>query len=116
MANSLNHNLNEENLLTSIVESDNFVNLNSNLQNKIIDAVDSDKKRDGGLMGRFLGNRKENAAIHSSLLICGFLIFFLIIDCVHSYCSNTSINMELVNTIIPVVTISLGYIFGKGSN
>lgn len=116
MANEINHNLSGTDTITSIIESDTFVNLNPNLQNKIIDTVHNDKEKDGGVMGKFLGTRPANASMHIGFIICVFLILILIIDFFHSYAINKDINMDLVNQIIPVLTLSMGYIFGKGSN
>ena len=116
MGNGINQHLNEPDTITSIISSDTFVSLDPNLQNKIIDTVHNDREKDGGVVGKFLGNKSANASINISFILCVLLVLILIMDFIHSYFINESINMELVNKIIPVITLSIGYIFGKGSN
>jgi len=113
MGNGVNQNLNGTNPIAAIIESENFLNLDHNTQNKIIEAVYSDKEKDGGLMGKFLGNRPSNMSLNICLILCVLLMVFLLIDCVHSYQIGKSINMELVSVVIPVISLSLGYVFGK---
>ena len=114
MGNGVNQNLNGTDPIAVIIESENFLNFDQNLQKKIIDTVYSDKEKDGGVMGKFLGNKPANASMNISLILCALLIVVLIADFIHSLCVSESINMELVKTVVPVITLSLGYIFGKG--
>lgn len=114
--NGINTNLNSEGSITALVGSDNFVNLDSNLQGKIIDSMNEEKAQRGGFMGTFLGTDPTNVSMHIALILCGLLVLLLAIDFIHAYCTGQEINMELVSQFIPVVTLSLGYIFGKGSS
>ncbi len=116
MGNGVNQSLNGTDPISAIMESENFVNLDQNLQNKIIDTVYSDKEKDGGVMGKFLGNKPANASMNICLILCVLLIVILVVDIIHSYHVGESINMDLVNTVVPVITLSMGYIFGKGSH
>ena len=102
--------------ISTIINTDTFINLDSNLQNKIIDTVYTSKDKDGGVMGKLLGTKPTNSSIHIGFILSVLLILILIVDFVHSYIVNESINMDLVNIIIPVITLYLGYILGKGSN
>ena len=54
--------------------------------------------------------------MHIGFVICAILILVVIIDAIHSYCVGQSINLDLLEIVFPIVTLSLGYIFGKGSN
>ena len=112
--NTLNSELNTDKSLPALISSENFLNLDKNLQNKIIESVSQETAKKGGWMGKFLGTNSTNASMHIALILCGLLILLLAIDFFHSYHIETDINMDLVGTIIPVVTLSLGYIFGKG--
>lgn len=116
MGNGVNQNLNGTDPISVIMESENFVNFDQNLQNKIIDTVYNDKEKDGGVMGKFLGNKPTNASMNICLILCVLLIIVLVVDIIHSYCVGKSINMDLVKTVIPVIALSMGYIFGKGSH
>lgn len=114
MKNEITQNLNQTDTITSIISSDTFLNLDSNIQNKIIDTVHNDKEKDGGVMGRFLGTKSTNASMHIGLILSILLVILIGIDFFHSYSVKESINMDLVNSIVPVITLSIGYIFGKG--
>lgn len=116
MGNGVNQNLNGTDSITAIIESENFVNLDQNLQKKIIDTVQSGKEKDGGAMGKFLGNNPSNVSMHISLILCVLLVLLLLIDFIHSYAVGENINMEFVTIVVPVITLSIGYIFGKGSH
>lgn len=112
----INKNLNSSASLASLVSPDNFVKLDSNLQSQIIASVSDNNPQKGGMMGKLLGTDSKNVSMHIALILCISLILLIVIDFVHAYCVSQEVNMELVNKIIPVVTLSLGYIFGKGSS
>lgn len=114
MDNRINNKLSKEDGLASIVSAKNFVALDKNIQKKIIDAVHEDKSKESGIMGKFLGTRATNVAMHIGFIICIFLLITWAIDLVHSYLIRENINLELTQLILPVVTLYLGYIFGKG--
>ena len=116
MGNGISQNYSGIDTITSIIGSETFLSLDSDMQNKIIDTVHNDKEKDGGVMGKLLGTKASNASMHIGFILCVLLIILLGIDFVHSYFVGESINMDLVNTIVPVITLSIGYIFGKGSN
>lgn len=112
MSDSVNTKLSES-IVTAVINSDNFVGLDSDLQGKIIDTMHQAKEKDAGLMGKLFGTKPINAAMHISLILCCFLLIIFIIDAIHAYIVGQEINMELFNTILPVITLSLGYIFGQ---
>jgi hypothetical protein len=59
-------------------------------------------------IGTYLSAKFELISI-VSLFFCG-------IDLIHSFLSNQTITSEIWNLIFPVITLSLGYIFGKGES
>lgn len=116
MNNTINSSLANNDTLNNIISNENFSQLNPQLQNTIITAVNDNKAKDGGFLGKLLGLKPINIAMNIALLICVLLILIVIIDTLHAYHIDKSINIELINIVLPVVTLSLGYIFGKGSN
>lgn len=80
MKNEISQNLNQTDTITSIISSDTFLNLDSNIQNKIIDTVHNDKEKDGGVMGRFLGTKSTNASMHIGLILSILLVILIGID------------------------------------
>lgn len=97
---------------SGVILNDNFAQLPDEIQQKVIDQV---SKRDGGFMGKFFGNKKENASMNIAVTICILLLLLCGIDIIHSICANTEFHMELISTVIPVISLSLGFIFGKGN-
>ena len=98
-------------IVSNLVDRSSFINCDTNIQEKLIQTATEDKKVDGGLLGHFFGTKISNACIHIGFMLCLALIAILILD---SYL-KANINMDLVDKIIPVVTLYLGYIFGHSS-
>lgn len=115
MANEINFDLDNSSPSSSIVgnfvNTSNFINCDTNIQEKLIQTARDDKKSDGGFLGAFFGTKISNACVHIGFMLCLLLMIILIAD---SYLS-ANINMDLVDKIIPVVTLYLGYIFGHSS-
>lgn len=87
--------------------------LNPSAQKNFIDNVLS-RQIEGGFMGKFLGTKMPNMSVYSAFLFCLALLVFVIIDMCFLVCSGKScLNMDLMKMIIPVFTMSLGYMFGK---
>ncbi len=74
------------------------------------------KDKDAGKFGKLLGANPQNAAIHIAFIICGVLLLFCIIDLIHSFYPEQELTSEMWNLIFPIITLALGYIFGKGEN
>lgn len=74
------------------------------------------EKRNAGKFGEWLGSNTKNASIHIALIICITLMVFCAIDLIHSFCPEQSLTSEIWQLIFPVITLSLGYIFGKGES
>lgn len=74
------------------------------------------KEKEGGTLGKFLGTNTKNASIHIAFIISIILVGYCGIDLLHSFCPKVNINIDIWERIIPVITLALGYIFGKGEN
>ena len=72
------------------------------------------KNTESDILGQFFGSNTKNASIHIAFLICIVSLIFCGIDLIHSFASNQPITSEIWDLIFPVITLSLGYIFGKG--
>ena len=101
--------------LTELISSDSFLRLDPAVQKQIIDTVSREKDMPGGFMGRLLGSRSSNLAIHTVLILCLALILVVAADNLHAYRVGSGVNMELIGVIIPVISLAMGYIFGRGS-
>lgn len=71
------------------------------------------KHADAGLMGRFIGTHPHNASINTALLISTALISLCLIDLMLSFFSGRSVTDKIWDLSIPVVSLGIGYIFGK---
>jgi len=93
--------------ICNVAQSEEFVNLNPKIQEKVIDSLTRNDStgQEGGFMGKFLGTKKENAAMNIALIICAILVIIGVISQVGG--------KDYWEVIIPAVTTALGYIFGK---
>lgn len=74
------------------------------------------KSKDGGVLGKWLGTNPRNASIHIALILCIILLLFCGLDLIHSFGKGNTINSEIWNSVMPIITLALGYVFGKGEN
>ncbi len=100
--------------ITSLLESDSFHLLEPTIQKQIINVINEHTDKTGGVIGRLLGNKPANLAIHVIFILCILLLFLILLDNLYAYRTGRTINMELINIIIPVITLAIGYIIGKG--
>lgn len=113
MAKNSLKNLNK-NEYSDFLSPDSFVKLDAEIQDKIISGINDNKSKEGGILGRFFGTKPMNIAMNIAFMICAILFFIVVVDFIRICIQGESFNMELLKTIIPVITLSLGYIFGKG--
>lgn len=113
MANKSNNNSSDRNSIVNAISTDSFISFPEETQKIIIDSIEKVNERDGGILGKFFGIKKEIASMNIAATICILLIAICGIDVFNSIFTNKEIHMELISTIIPVVSLSLGFIFGK---
>ena len=101
--------------LTGMISSESFSGLYVKVQRLAIENVRAVKELESGIMGKLLGTRLPNMAVYSSFILSvAFLI--LIWVCLSAYiCGDISgeFVLEVIKIVIPVITMSLGYMFGK---
>lgn len=93
--------------ICTVAQSEEFVSLNPEIQEKVIDSLTRNDStgQEGGIMGKFLGTKKENVAMNIALIICLVLV---IIGAISQFAGK-----DYWEVIIPAITTALGYIFGK---
>lgn len=73
------------------------------------------KDKDLGWLGKFFGGEKLSSknitAFVCGILLIGVIVFSIIIY--HNDKSNTSFICQLWDYVLPIITLSLGYLFGK---
>lgn len=63
------------------------------------------------ILAKIIGGKMPNIALNSAFILCCSLIIMVIIITL-SLRDNT-LTLEIVKAIIPVISMSLGYMFGK---
>lgn len=117
MADKINKNTVPDGTINGISER-SFNKLNDD-QKEIVLAGNNDavnKEKDSGKLGEIFGANVKNASIHIALIICVILLLICGIDLIHSYCPKQELTIEVWNLVFPIITLALGYIFGKGED
>lgn len=74
------------------------------------------KEKDAGWLGKVFGANPSNASINTAAIICILAILVCVIDIgVGAYWRCGAINQDIWSKIIPVISLALGYIFGRGA-
>lgn len=102
--------------VASVAIDANFNKLSEANQALIINGISDDKTKAGGLMGKLFGVNREIASMNIAALICFMLILICIVDVLSMIFTDNGLHMELISAIIPVISLSVGFIFGKGEN
>ncbi len=99
---------------SGIASSEKFLEYTPEIQNRILDGLENRNQKEGGFMGKLFGNDKDLASMNVAVFICTILMLICIIDIVQSCFGNRQMHMELISSIIPVISLAIGFIFGKG--
>lgn len=105
--------LNAGNELIDIIRTESFPTLDLETKHQVIEAHSNEKARSGGIMGRFFGTRPESTAIYIGFILTIVLVLFLLGVVCFVKTPDGNINMDLVNRLVPLITLSIGYTFGK---
>lgn len=103
MADNTNENFLNSDKITNIISTDNFSNLSTEMQKTVLNSIDNNKSKEGGLMGKIFGTKKELASMNIAVIICLILFIsgFIIKD------------SQYWDKVIPIVATMVGYIFGR---
>ena len=117
MASKLTENVGEQNYIHGISEK-NFAKLSEEQKGIVLAGIADaqNKSQEGGQLGKFLGTNPKNASMHIALILCVILLLYCGFDLFHSFLGENTINKEIWDAILPIITLSLGYIFGKGTD
>ena len=118
--NSLNLDIgNEEMAISKIMEKEVFNELNDELKGKVIDIYKHYQKQKnesiGGKLSKLLGSNTNNISLYISFTLCVLLIIVGIIYFWIPKNEREKNILEFWNLIIPIITATLGYIFGRNN-
>lgn len=108
---SLNTNLADKTTtLVNIVTDESFSRLDTEVQVKVIENVKENEKIANGLLSNVFGTDKDLVPIYTTFFINTMLIIGCFIS--HFFFQYT----ELWDVILPIVSLTIGYYFGKHEN
>ena len=113
MAGGNENRINAGNELIDIIKSENFSALDSKTKSQVIDVISGEKQRAGGWLGRIFGTNPDSIATYIGFFLTVALIAVLIWTVSTTKDADGQVNMDIVNTIVPLITLSVGYTFGK---
>lgn len=111
----MGENTDHNNEFISTINSSTFISLTDENQKAVINQFNKGKEKEGGILGKFFGTKKKNAAMNIAFTICAMLIILCMLDIVRAICNGESSYTELVKGVLPLITASMGYIFGKSN-
>ena len=91
----------------------NFTNLNEETQQKLVDQQHEQQMAKGGKLGKLFGTDKENAAINIGAVTLFLFVLIFIGAILLQIFTGKEINQILLTGIVSIITLILGYIFGK---
>ena len=110
---------NEEMAISKIMEKEVFNELNDELKGKVIDIYKHYQKQKnesiGGKLSKLLGSNTNNISLYISFTLCFLLIIVGIIYFWIPKNEREKNILEFWNLIIPIITATLGYIFGRNN-
>ena len=97
------------------IGQDTFNGLNDELKGRVILGHNNvlSKAKDGGWIGTVIGTNIKNATINGAFVLIFLLFLCCALDMVMRYRSSGEFKYELYKMVLPVITLALGYIFGK---
>lgn len=93
--------------IVELISNENFHELPNDIQKEVLNSMKNTDSKDGGFMGKFFGNKKENAALNIAFTVCLLLVIVGII------CME--MGNDQWNIIITGIMTIVGYIFGRSS-
>ena len=92
--------------IIDLISTEQFSQLDSKMQNKIINCFYTESNKTEGIFGKILGNNPSHIAMYIALILCLSLLFLTL---------NPNLTIEKLDVIIPVITLYIGYLFGNNS-
>lgn len=71
------------------------------------------KKSTHGWLSKIFGGVPDVIAMYLGCLLCILLLIIVIVDMSVSYCKTNTFSPTILKEIIPILTLTLGYFFGR---
>ena len=104
----------DDSIITMLGTSE-FTGLSPKVQQIAIENIRAGKEIESGYMGKMLGTLLPNMSIYSSFILSILFIGLILISLIFHICGclSSEFVLEIMKLTIPVITMSLGYMFGK---
>lgn len=102
--------------VASVVDKDDFIKLDPAVQNKIIDGKWQENKHKMGILGELFGTNSIQIAMYGALVIALVMLLITLLEFICYRYSGYSMNMDLIEKMFSIITLILGYLFGKGKD
>ena len=111
--NNKDNTINENSISAKLVNNlEEYNNVNKETKDKIERLAKAEMSKDAGFFGKIFGSRIANAVVNITFILCFILLLFFFIYLIYCLANHLEINLEILTCIIPVITLSLGYLFG----
>ncbi len=110
----INKNTNDS--LRDLLNSENLDKLSDEAQLAAVKGILDNQGKDDGASGHLFGNVKDNILLYSAFWLCIVLLIFCAIDILRAICCGKSAYTDLVENVIPVITLTLGYMLGQNKD
>lgn len=111
-------NINSE-ILCDLLKSPEFMSLSDDLKITTLENLKNifkdETKKDAGIMGKLFGNRAENTSLYIAFIVATLLITVGLIYIFFPPEYKATTNSEFWQIIGPIISGTLGYIFGSSS-
>ncbi len=101
--------------ISQIIESPVFLQLNDDIKNVAIKTAYDDRQsdRESGFLGKLFGNNTKRISLFIAWIICMSLLLIGFVYILLPPCYKVIDNLEFWKLIAPIITATLGFIFGK---
>ena len=110
----LNKNTNDS--LKDLLNSENLDKLTDDAQLAAVKGILDNQGKNGGASGHLFGNVKDNILLYCAFWLCIALLIFCAIDILRAIWGGKSAYTDLVENVIPVITLTLGYMLGQNKD
>lgn len=109
-------NKNTNDTLKDLLNSENLDKLSASAQIIAVEKILDNQGKKSGASGNLFGNVKENILLYCAFWLCVILLIFCGIDILRAICCGESAYTDLVENVIPVITLTLGYMLGQNKD
>lgn len=101
--------------ISQVMASSAFLELNDDLKNVAIKTAYDDRQndRENGILGRLFGGNTKRVSLFIAWTICTMLLVIGLVYILLPPCYKEIDNLEFWKLIAPIITATLGFIFGK---